>query len=494
VARANLALTRVSAPIDGRAYGPPAAGRLVRADEDTLATLIGSGPAYVHFEAPLRLLPVLAEAGDVDGLPVAIGLSRERGFPRRGTVSLAGAQVDSDEGTLRLRATLPNDGITAGLAARVRLATGKPSGALLVPQGAVVKGKDGTALFVVNDRNEIERRGVLLGPSRDRLQVVKDGLAARDWVVLDGALREDVGATVTPRRVGLLDEAEKKESGAANARPVFRKDNGLSLALPLKHASAAEVLLVAQHLFREQHAPKGRRLRITTDDATNTVYVEGPTEQVLELVKLVAGLEELGRRNSRRPGDKVDPGQLLRVHLPAKDGGPRLGVSVEPVSAALAEQLNLPEGVGLLVTDVAAGSPAAKVGITVNDVLLKIAGAQVPADLGDFIRLIASFKSDTPLDVVVMRKGQRQKLGSVRLADGSAPAGRFEELRSRIDDLESKVAMLKDRVAWSERMVKKGYLTASHVDAQRALLRQAEIDLEKARREFKVEQGRKPQE
>jgi beta-lactamase regulating signal transducer with metallopeptidase domain len=113
--------------------------------------------------------------------------------------------------------------------------------------------------------------------------------------------------------------------------------------------------------------------------------------------------------------------KLARVHAEfrqAPSAKPRLGVSVEPVTAALADQLNLPKDTGVLVTDVNADSPAAKVGIKVNDVLLKIDGATIPADVGDFVKLIASLKADTPLAVVVLRKGQKQTLGNVQL--GSA--------------------------------------------------------------------------
>jgi hypothetical protein len=88
------------------------------------------------------------------------------------------------------------------------------------------------------------------------------------------------------------------------------------------------------------------------------------------------------------------------------------------------------------------------------------------------------------MDVVVMRKGKRQNLGSVRLADGPAPDGKVNV--NRIAALESDVAAMKERVAWSERMVKKGYMTAKQAEADRALLQKLELDLEKARKELKA--------
>jgi hypothetical protein len=206
-------------------------------------------------------------------------------------------------------------------------------------------------------------------------------------------------------------------------------------------------------------------------------------------VKLVAGLEELGRRNAKPAARDFDAWNDVLYDLRAryrdafKSDGPRLGVTAEPLSAALVEQLNLPAGVGLLVTNVASGSPAAKVGLQANDVLVKIDGAQVPATVEDFVKLIASLKSDTPMDVIVMRKGRRQNLGSVRLAAGPAPSDKVNV--NRIAALEADVAAMKDRVAWSERMVKKGYLSAAQAEADRALLKKLQADLERARAELK---------
>ena len=59
------------------------------------------------------------------------------------------------------------------------------------------------------------------------------------------------------------------------------------------------------------------------------------------------------------------------------------------------------------------------------------------------------------------------------------------EIRHWIAAAESDVEAWKDRVAWSERMLKKGYLTEKLVEAERAQLRQAESVLDIARRALK---------
>jgi beta-lactamase regulating signal transducer with metallopeptidase domain len=149
-------------------------------------------------------------------------------------------------------------------------------------------------------------------------------------------------------------------------------------------------------------------------------------ETVTELHRLLAELEALraaqaqGIATEKQIKERIDHLQKLIADL--KDAPvtarPRFGVSVEPLPPVVADHLDLPKNVGMLVVDVAPDSAAARVGIKVKDILYKIDGAVVPGNSDDFVKLIGSFKTNTPLDVVVIRKGQQQKLGSVQLGDG----------------------------------------------------------------------------
>jgi hypothetical protein len=59
------------------------------------------------------------------------------------------------------------------------------------------------------------------------------------------------------------------------------------------------------------------------------------------------------------------------------------------------------------------------------------------------------------------------------------------EIKRQIAAAEADVEAWKDRVAWSERMVKKGYVTEKHALAERAQLSKAEAVLDAARRALK---------
>jgi len=106
-------------------------------------------------------------------------------------------------------AVLAADGLMVpGLFARVRLATGKPYSALLVPDRAVRSDEGQKFLFVVNEQNAVERRPVKLGPAHGDLRVVREGLGRDDRVVIGELQRLRPGMTVKPQAVapGDLDK------------------------------------------------------------------------------------------------------------------------------------------------------------------------------------------------------------------------------------------------------------------------------------------------
>jgi membrane-associated protease RseP (regulator of RpoE activity) len=98
----------------------------------------------------------------------------------------------------------------------------------------------------------------------------------------------------------------------------------------------------------------------------------------------------------------------------------RLGVQAEKPSAALAEQLDLPKGQGVVVEQVVADSAAAKAGLKANDILLEMDGKPVPSESADFQKQLAGIKADTPIDVLVLRKGKRETLKGLSLPEAKA--------------------------------------------------------------------------
>jgi hypothetical protein len=98
-------------------------------------------------------------------------------------------------------------------------------------------------------------------------------------------------------------------------------------------------------------------------------------------------------------------------------GDGRLGIAVEKAPEVLVEQLNLPKGQGVIVVQVVKDSPAEKAGIKAKDVLLTLGGKPV-GDPADVVKLIGGIKPDQKVDVVVIRKGEKQTIKGLALPEG----------------------------------------------------------------------------
>jgi membrane-associated protease RseP (regulator of RpoE activity) len=117
---------------------------------------------------------------------------------------------------------------------------------------------------------------------------------------------------------------------------------------------------------------------------------------------------------------------------------PWLGVSTVEASDALAAQLNLPPGVGLLVTYIAPNSPAAKSGLRKNDVLAEFGDQQLvhPAQLRKLVRVQ---KEGESVKLGFYRGGKRDAI-SVALGKIKPGSPSWEEegnaFRGNLDDLQ----------------------------------------------------------
>jgi serine protease Do len=124
--------------------------------------------------------------------------------------------------------------------------------------------------------------------------------------------------------------------------------------------------------------------------------------------------EELKKALQAGPG----AGRLaLPGRLGARREGGRLGVMVARPSDAMADQLDLPKGQGVVVEEVQDGSAAAKVGLKVHDIVLELDGKAAPSEPAEFARQVSEVKADTAVDVVVLRKGRKETLKGLKLPE-----------------------------------------------------------------------------
>ena len=103
------------------------------------------------------------------------------------------------------------------------------------------------------------------------------------------------------------------------------------------------------------------------------------------------------------------PSESWVQHLSAvalQPKGPWIGISVGPADAVLRSQLRLPEGAGVVVTQVVPEGPAQQAGIETDDVLLSVNGKPV-ASGEDLDKVLgAAGKDGTPLTLKLLHEGR----------------------------------------------------------------------------------------
>jgi serine protease Do len=110
----------------------------------------------------------------------------------------------------------------------------------------------------------------------------------------------------------------------------------------------------------------------------------------------------------------------IREHGSVKRGA--LGVGIEPLTRKDADYYGYDSTRGALVTQVYPGSPAAKAGVKVGDIITEIDG-EAMADNRDLMNFVARHRPGDTIDVKVFRKGETEAF-EITLADRSAQFAR----------------------------------------------------------------------
>jgi multidrug efflux system membrane fusion protein len=205
-ARTNLSYCTITSPVEGRAgIRLVDAGNIVHAADATgLVVLTTLKPISVIFTLPQQSLPAVAAAMGagtpaVLALPQAADVAAKAKVLDTGTLTVLDNQVDPTTGTIKLKATFPNENLLLwpGAFVTVRLRVDIVRGAVVVPPVAVQRGPQGPYVYVLNNDQTVSRRGVREGHEDLAAVIVADGLKPGEQVVVDGAARLTDKAKVT---------------------------------------------------------------------------------------------------------------------------------------------------------------------------------------------------------------------------------------------------------------------------------------------------------
>src|SRR5580658_10520653 len=199
-AKLNLAYCSISSPIDGRAGSLLVqAGNLVKAnDTGALVNINQLQPVYVTFSAPEQLLPEIRRYNAQHTLTVRGTGVANGAVTATGQLSFIDNTVDSTTGTIKLKATFPNDdhALWPGQFITVVMTLRTLNHATVIPSEAIQSGQKGQFAFIVKPDQTVETRQVTVGQTIDNQIVVESGISPGETVVTDGQLRLFPGAHI----------------------------------------------------------------------------------------------------------------------------------------------------------------------------------------------------------------------------------------------------------------------------------------------------------
>ena len=219
-AKLNLEYSEIRAPISGRISREMiTSGNLVNGgDSMVLASIVSTDPVYVYVDADeqsvLKYRRQAQQQGhgsaDLKGTPVELAVADENDYPHQGRIDYVAPREDTATGTVTLRAVFanPDELLSPGFFARMRVRSGASYMALLLPDRAIATDQAQHFVWVIDQDNQAEYRKVVPGARIGQLRVISQGLQPGEWVVVDGLQKLRPHSKVNPERIELAEQQE----------------------------------------------------------------------------------------------------------------------------------------------------------------------------------------------------------------------------------------------------------------------------------------------
>ncbi len=224
IAQLNVDFTQIRAPIPGRISRKLITeGNLVTADTTVLATIVSVDPIHVYVDADERSVLKYRRLS-IEGkrqsardfkIYVEMALIDEQAFPHQGYIDYVDPEVNPATGTIRARGVFanPDDLLSPGLFARVRVPGSGKYKAMLISDRAIAMDQGKQFVMVVSSDNHAEYRPIQTGRLHDGLRIVTAGLSPDDWVITNGLQFVRPGIAVESTHAPM--QSEKTAAGTA---------------------------------------------------------------------------------------------------------------------------------------------------------------------------------------------------------------------------------------------------------------------------------------
>ncbi|HXB02471.1 MAG TPA: efflux RND transporter periplasmic adaptor subunit [Opitutaceae bacterium] len=206
-ASVQLGYTRIIAPISGRAgIRQIDAGNIIHAaDTNGLGVITQLKPISVIFTLPQQNWPQIQQLTAADSKLTVVAYDRDSRAPiDQGVLSVVDNQIDTTTGTIKLKATFPNEKLALwpGQFVNVRLLVETRKNGLTVPASVIQRGPQGTYAFVIKADGTVEVRPVQVAQIDAGTALIDQGLAPGEQVVVDGQYKLQDGSSVTIQSPG----------------------------------------------------------------------------------------------------------------------------------------------------------------------------------------------------------------------------------------------------------------------------------------------------
>lgn len=170
----------------------------------SLSYLVSQNPIKAEFHVPERFL------GEVEkGQKISMKVAAYKEEVFSGELYFIDPQIDALTRTALLKAYVPNDDgrLRSGMFANLDLIVNVKTGAIVIPETALITKGDTVLVYKVKDDQTVEQQAVTPGVRKEGVVEITSGLAPGDVVVTEGHQKLGPGATVEVR---FEDLTEKK--------------------------------------------------------------------------------------------------------------------------------------------------------------------------------------------------------------------------------------------------------------------------------------------
>jgi multidrug efflux system membrane fusion protein len=214
-AETQLGYTTIRSPIEGRAG-------IRQIDQGNFVHAADNAPIVVITQLkPISVIFTLASSAVAQGklapgqthVPVVAMAADDKTKLDEGSIDLVDNQVDQSTGTIKLKASFPNEQLKLwpGNFVNGRIVVDERKAGVTVPAAALRHGPRGDFIWVVSAAKKAEFRSVAAGQSIDGRVLIERGLKAGEQVVTDGHFRLEAGVAVEV--IGHEQDQPPKSSG-----------------------------------------------------------------------------------------------------------------------------------------------------------------------------------------------------------------------------------------------------------------------------------------